>query len=106
MKENAWLKGQQYSLSFGSYDGEGAACGIVKKVNATDKILQFSVTTETDGIEKVYNIGTGSAGVSIYRQDLEKAESANLAALMEGDLVLIRSSTGFAASAAQILVIR
>ncbi|MFR8975425.1 MAG: hypothetical protein ACLVG9_05455, partial [Eubacteriales bacterium] len=106
LKENAWLKGQQYSLSFGSYDGEGAACGIVKKVNATDKILQFSVTTETDGVEKVYNIGSGSAGVSIYRQDLEKAESANLAALMEGDLVLIRSSTGFAASAAQILVIR
>lgn len=106
LKENAWLKGQQYSLSFGNYNGEGAACGIVKKVNATDKILQFSVTTETDGVEKVYNIGTGSAGVSIYRQDLEKAESANLAALMEGDLVLIRSSTGFAASAAQILVIR
>ena len=106
LKTEAWLKGQQYSLSFGNYDGEGAASGIVKKVNATDKILQFSVTTETDGVEKVYNIGTGSAGVSIYRQDLEKAESANLAALMEGDLVLIRSSTGFAATAAQILVIR
>ena len=104
LKDEAWLKNPQYSLSFGNYDGEGAACGIVNKVDATNKILQFSVTT--DGVEKLYNIDAGSAGVSIYRQDQEKSEAANLAALMEGDLVLVRTSTGFAARAAQIIVIR
>lgn len=105
LKDQAWLKGQQYDLSFGNYNGEGAACGIVKKVDAPSNVLQFSVT-DANGVEKIYNIGTGSAGVSIYRQDLEKAESASISALMEGDLVLIRTSTGFAATAAQILVIR
>ncbi len=104
LKSQAWLKGQQYELTFGSNDGEGAASGIVAKVNAADKILQFSVGEGED--KKLYNINTGSAGISIYRQDLEKAESANLAALMEGDFVIVRTSTGFAASAAQILVIR
>lgn len=101
---NAWLNGQSYQLSFGGNDGEGAASGVVKNVNTTEKILQFSVTT--DGVEKIYNIKTGSASFSIYRTDLEKTESASLASLMEGDTVIVRTSTGFAANAAQILVIR
>ncbi|MBQ4087776.1 MAG: hypothetical protein IJC78_05975 [Clostridia bacterium] len=103
--KNAYLTNNVYNLSFGGNEGEGAACGKVVKVDPTNKILQFGIEQE-DGSMKTYNISTSGASCSIYRHELEKAEVADLAALMEGDIVLVRTSTGFAASAAQILVLR
>ncbi len=101
----AYLKDNTYALSFGGAEGEGGACGTVVKVDATNNVLQFAINAGTD-TAATYNISLSGASCSIYRHSLEKVESANSAALLPGDKVLVRTSTGFAATAAQILVLR
>ena len=104
LKDYAWLSGQKYDLSFTGYDGEGAASAIVNAIDTENGILQYSVTN--DAGENIYNIKVESADISVYRKEENETESIKLSSLREGDFILVRTQEGYAASAAQILVIR
>ncbi len=98
--KTAYLKDDTFNLSFDGGQGDGGACGTVRTVDTTNGILQYTVA------DSVYNMYIGDASFSIYRDEFQKVEAANIAALMPGDKVLLRTTYGFASAAAQVLVLR
>ena len=101
-KELAWLTFPSYSMEFNINDGEGAAVGRFIDIDIKNSIMLFDM----EDSEKSYQIAVDKASFELFRTDSLKGEPATSASLMEGDVVLIRSETGYDASAAQILILR
>ncbi len=102
LRDLAWLKYPSYSMEFNINEGEGAAAARFSSIDTKNNIMLFDMNDS----EKSYQIAVDKATFELFRKDTLKGESVNSAALMEGDIVLIRSETGFDASAAQILILR
>ena len=89
-------------MEFNINDGEGAAVGRFIDIDIKNSIMLFDM----EDSEKSYQIAVDKASFELFRTDSLKGEPATSASLMEGDVVLIRSETGYDASAAQILILR
>ncbi len=105
--KDAYLQENTTKLNFSCKDGEGA-CARIAAVDAENNILQYVLYDDLQNgtNPKYYNISLDGAGISIYKHQYKEVSSANAAELVAGDTVLIRSSNGYAARTAQILVLK
>ena len=102
LRDLAWLTFPKYSMEFNMNEGEGAAVGRYSDIDVKNNIMLFDM----DDPEKSYQIAVDKASFEIFRTDSLRGEAATSASLIEGDIVLIRSETGYDASAAQVLILR
>ena len=102
LRDLAWLKYPTYSMEFNTNEGEGAAAARFSAIDIKNNIMLFDM----DDPNKSYQIAVDNASFELFRSDTLKGETANSESLIEGDIVLIRSETGYDASAAQILILR
>lgn len=98
LKDKAWLQLPERDLDFNTQ--WGAAVGYAEDIDDSNNILSYSCGGD------VYYISAQGAKVSVYRREDEQGDTAALSDIRQGDLLLIRSSTGYSARCSQILIIR
>ncbi|MBQ4087158.1 MAG: S-layer homology domain-containing protein [Clostridia bacterium] len=102
LKTLAWLTMPEFSMTFNTNEGEGAAVGKFMEADTKNSIIMYHM----DDPEVSYFIGIGKATFEVFRMDTLKGEQVTADALMEGDTILVRSDTGYSSNAAQIIILR
>ncbi len=102
LKDLAWLTMPEFSMQFNTNDGEGAAVGKFMDIDTENGIMMYHM----DNPSVSYFIGISKATFEVFRMANLKGEAVTADALTEGDIVLVRSDTGFSSTAAQIVILR
>ena len=102
LKDLAWLTMPEFSMDALNSYSDGGAVGKFMDIDTENGIMMYNM----DDPDVSYYINISNASFDLFRTNTLKGEAVTADALTEGDIVLVRSDSGYSSTAAQIVILR